>query len=253
MIRQKPQGGSAPEGREKVAGGGPSAARETPGTHRQTPVRPGGAREGAASPVATTAKRASPAPPGRRDGVGPESRWLRSCLAPPPANLSGPSGAGSWRELRESVKPLENRIARIPENGAGAPRSPLRWGLPTGRPQTGIVPPTYRGRVDPAVLYQAQGDAPASTRRTWTNSPAIGLPSRPGGVLQKSMSCSPCGTPPCKGPKARSIPNRGIAPVIGRPSRERAEGPPYQADQRGILNAPGLWSRPPMKFHFPSS
>jgi len=93
MIWKKQQGGSVPEGRKKVAGGGASAARETPGTCRHTAVRPGGAREGAAALVSATAKKVSPAPPGRRAGLGAESRWLRSCLAPPPANFSGPSGA----------------------------------------------------------------------------------------------------------------------------------------------------------------
>jgi len=37
--------------------------------------------------------------------------------------------------------------------------------------------------------------------------------------------------PPRSGPKARSIPGRGIAPVIGRLSRKRSEGPPYAAGQ----------------------
>jgi len=41
----RPQGGSVPEGRKKVAGGGPSAARGTPGTCHDNTVRPGGARE----------------------------------------------------------------------------------------------------------------------------------------------------------------------------------------------------------------
>jgi len=56
MIRQKQQGGSVPGGRKKVAGGGPSAATGTPGTCRQPTVRPGGAREGAASPCGRSRK-----------------------------------------------------------------------------------------------------------------------------------------------------------------------------------------------------
>jgi len=93
MIRQNQQGGRVPEGRETVAGGGSSAARGNPGTCRQTTVRPGGAREGAAAPATASAKKASPAPPGRRAGLGTEFRRLRSFLAPPPANFSGPCGA----------------------------------------------------------------------------------------------------------------------------------------------------------------
>jgi len=132
-----------PKGRKKVAGGGPSAARGTSGTCRQTIVRPGGAREGAAAPVTAPANQASPAPPGRSDWVWPESRWLRSCLAPPPANFLGPSGAApkplaksepttpgpeeSGRNLRYFSGKMESRVKGqrpVPYQHGASPQEP---------------------------------------------------------------------------------------------------------------------------------
>jgi len=74
MIRQKPQGGSVPEGRKKVAGGGPSAARGTPGT---PPLKKQGAPEG-------REKAAQPQRPHPQGGLLPPLRggglWSRAAI-----------------------------------------------------------------------------------------------------------------------------------------------------------------------------
>jgi len=95
QIRQKPQGGSVPEGRKKVAGGGPSVARGTPGIRPQKKQgAPEGRKKGAAAPLVAFSKEGFSRPSGAECFGGGRNPGGGARASPaPPTRLSGPSGA----------------------------------------------------------------------------------------------------------------------------------------------------------------
>jgi len=97
------------------------------------------------------------------------------------------------------------RLPRLPPRSGGD--APLRRRIPRPRPRAG---PQV---ASPSGQWLRWGSLPRR-RLSGDASPHRALP-RLAGEAGK------------QGPEARSIPDRGIAPVICRPSRERAEGPTY--------------------------